>query len=154
MTGPLKSILRLARDVSKIRWLMALVVAGSLIILAWVGYGLFRLISYSPIDCEALAASTPEPLPIYPGSELVGRDDICNDERCFWYLAYYQMTDTPEQVMSFFKSELTCGCAENYDYECWGDAEPVGGYSVTISREPGLTSYEISVIVDRCESLY
>ena len=109
------------------------------------------------VDCQTLAANTPEPPPVYPGSVLLEREALADDEWLFWYELHYETSAKLDMVKEFYERSLTDGCLDFREsrgfntVSCSGDAEPVGGYGVVIDyRNPESTTYDIPVTVDRC----
>jgi hypothetical protein len=108
---------------------------------------IYRNVFQGP-DCQFLAENTPEPPPVYPGSTLIERKDISDNDAGFWYKLTYETTGSSQEVLEYYNSALSDGCSFYY-LTCSGDAQPVGEYSVDI-RESNPTVYVISVWVTRC----
>jgi len=107
--------------------------------------------------CEQLAATTPVPPPVFPGSELVDREDISDTPWSFWYKLYYVVPESPDVVQEYYERFLTDGCFDLREergfssVSCSGSDRLYGKYRVEIDySDLNVTNYEINVSQERC----
>jgi hypothetical protein len=103
-------------------------------------------------DCSTRNTTIPQ-VPIYPESVLVETlDESIPSRGDIWYT--YQVQETPENVADFYGSMGTCAIGlRNSRLNCWGQADPLGLYNVTIEFDSDAsTDYIISIAWDKSTS--